>query len=169
MKDTPALKISTVAVMTAVTAALTLWVRIPLPSRGYITLADVIIYFCALVFGPFTALIAGGLGTAVADLVGYPQFAPISFVVHGLQGLVAGLLLRGAAGAGGGRRVLAFAAGTAVMVGGYFLAEIFLLGTGPALLELPFNLVQNVVGVAVSLPLALAVRRAWPPVGKLGW
>ncbi len=171
MKDTPVLKISTVAVMTAVVAVFTIALRIPFaPTRGYLNLGDVAIYFCALTLGPFSALIGGGLGTGLADIIGgYAQFAPVSFVVHGLQGLAVGLLVRAVPGPRELRWVLAFLGGTVIMVGGYFLAEIFMVGPGAALLEIPGNLAQNVAGMVIGLPLSLVVRRAYPPVEKLGW
>ena len=46
-------------------------------------------------FGPWVGAIAGGLGTGVADLLGgYAQWAPLSFLIHGLQALLAGLIAR---------------------------------------------------------------------------
>jgi uncharacterized membrane protein len=168
MKGTSALKISTIAIMTAVVAVFTFAIRVPVaPTRGYLNLGDVAIYFSALTFGPITALICGGLGTALADIIGgYAQWAPISLVVHGLQGLTIGLLAHR-----GGRLawVLAAAAGTALMCAGYFIAGSILVGPGAALVELPGNVLQNVAGVLVGLPLSLAVRRAYPPVEGLGW
>src|SRR4030042_1725423 len=172
----PALRIATVAVLTAVTAVFTYLVRIPIaPTRGYLNLGDVAIYFSAFTLGPFTALLSGGLGTALADLLaGYPQWIPISLFVHGLQGLLAALVaavpLRGR-----GRWPLppawlaAGGVGTLVMCGGYFAAGAVMYGAGAALVELPGNLLQNVAGLVAGIPLALAVRKAYPPVAELRW
>ncbi len=170
----PAFRIASLAVLTAVTAVFTFAVRIPVaPTRGYLNLGDVAIYFSAFSFGPLTALVTGGLGTALADLIsGYSQFAPISLVVHGLQGLVAGLIaVRGAAGRGGFSPywLLGVAAGLVVMCAGYLVAEAFMFGIGPALVELPGNVLQNVAGALGGVPLALAVRRAYPPIAEMRW
>jgi uncharacterized membrane protein len=172
----PATRIATIAILTAVTAVLTYLVRIPVPAtKGYFNLGDTVIYFTAFTLGPVSALLTGGLGTAIADLIGYPTFAPISLFVHGLQGLVAALI----AGIplGGRRRRRAFnlywlvaaGAGTALMCAGYLAAEIVMFGVGAALVELPFNLLQNVVGAVVGISLSLAVRKAYPPVEDLRW
>ena len=172
----PALRIATIAVLTAVTAVFTYLVRIPIaPTRGYLNLGDVAIYFSAFTIGPFTALLAGGLGTGLADLIaGYPQWIPISMLVHGLQGLLAALVAvvplkpRGrwpfppAWLAAGG-------VGTLVMCAGYFIAGAVMFGAGAALVELPGNLLQNVAGLAAGIPLSLAVRKAYPPVAELRW
>jgi uncharacterized membrane protein len=172
----PALRIAAVAILTALTAVLTLLVRIPVPAtKGYFNLGDTVIYFTAFTIGPLSALLSGGLGTALADLIGFPTFAPISLFVHGLQGLVAALVA-GIQLAGKGRRwpfdpswLIAAGAGALIMCGGYFASESVLYGVGPALIELPLNLLQNVVGAVVGISLSLIVRRAYPPVAELRW
>jgi uncharacterized membrane protein len=63
-------------------------------------------------------------------------------------------------------------AGTVVMVGLYFLGEAAVPavwgGLPQALTEWPFNLLQNVAGGIVGIPLVLAVRRAYPPITQMG-
>jgi hypothetical protein len=44
-----------------------------------------------------------------------------------------------------------------------------MVGFGAALVELPGNLLQNLVGVAGAIPLTIAVRQAYPPVTELRW
>ena len=84
-----ALRISLVAIMTAIVAVFTIIIRIPSPIGGYISLCDAAVTFVAYAFGPFTGLIAGGLGAAFADLLGgFPQWALISFIVHGVEALL---------------------------------------------------------------------------------
>ena len=130
--DKAAFRIASIAVLSAITAVFTIMVRIPVaPTRGYINLGDVAIFFTALVFGPVTAFIAGGLGTALADILGgYGQWAPISFAVHGIQGLLIGIvygkmLLKETSGMINifFKGLICFLAGAVVMVGGYFLAR----------------------------------------------
>ena len=163
----PTMKIAAVAILTAVTALFT-FVKVPIaPTRGYFNLSDVAIFFSALTIGPFTALLAGGLGTALADIIsGYPQWAPISFVVHGLQGLVIGLLAR----RGGVLNLsMGAAAGTIIMCTGYFLAGWLMVGLGPALAEVPINLLQNLAGIIGGVSLHLAIKKAYPPIAGISW
>ncbi len=171
----PAFRIASLAILTAVTAVFTYMVRIPIaPTRGYLNLGDVAIYFTAFTFGPVSALIAGGLGTALADIIsGYSQWAPISLLVHGLQGLAAGLI---ASIAWRAKRetfnlywLVAAAAGTVVMCAGYLGAGTLMVGFSAALVELPGNLLQNLAGVVGAVPLTIAVRKAYPPVAELRW
>ena len=87
------------AVMIAVVTVVTLLVRVPIPAtQGYFNFSDVAIYFVAFTFGPWIGLIAGGIGTAIADVLGgYAYFAPITLVAHGLQGFLAGAIGRAVA------------------------------------------------------------------------
>lgn len=158
-------RIPLTALMAALVFVLTVVIRLPTAAGGYLHLGDSAIAFSALAFGPWIGGLAGGLGTGLADLYGgYPQFALISFVVHGLQGWVMGLLVQ--------RRlrpgivILAVLSGSAIVVAGYFLAEIFMVGTAAALSEVPGNTVQSLVGGALGVSLYLAVKRAYPPLTR---
>ncbi len=159
--------VALIAVLSAVTAVLTLAVRIPFaPTRGYFTLADVGVYFASFAFGPAIGFIVGGLGTGLADVLGgYAHFAVWSFIIHGFQGFVAGLLgwRKGIMG-----MVMGWLAGLVVMVGGYFIVEYFLYGFGPAAAEaLTINLPQVTIGGIVGVLLVQAVRRAYPQIELL--
>jgi uncharacterized membrane protein len=159
--------ISLIAILTAVTAVFTLIVRIPCaPTRGYITLADVGVYFSAFALGPVVGFIAGGLGTGLADAIsGYPQWMVFSFFIHGLQGLLAGIPgHRGKLP----RMIAGSVIGAVIMIGGYFGVEVLLYGIGAAAAEVPGNIFQNAAGVVLSIPLVYAVRRAYPPIDRIG-
>lgn len=164
----PAL-IALIAVLIALVTVFTLVVRVPTLAGGYGNLSDVAITFASLTFGPWVGLVAGGIGTALADLIGFPPFAPISLIAHGLEGLFIGLI-------GWGRRsirwmIVAWLVGSVAMVTVYLLGETFILYKGnwaPALSEIPTNVFQAVFGGAVGIPLYLAVRAAYPPIERLG-
>lgn len=56
------------AVFTALVTAATLLIRIPVPAtQGYINLGDAVVIAAGLLLGPRTGLIAGGIGSALAD------------------------------------------------------------------------------------------------------
>jgi uncharacterized membrane protein len=166
----PAFRIASIAILAAVTTVLTRVVQIPTFARGYINLGDVAIVFTALSFGPFSAAVAGGLGTAFADILSGPFafWAPISLVVHGVQGLVVGLIAA-ARPSSILLRVAAGVAGMAIVAGGYFVAGGFITGWGPSLVDVPANLLQGGVGVTLGILLAMAVVRAYPPMRQWKW
>jgi uncharacterized membrane protein len=161
--------IALVALLIALTTVFTLNpVRIPTAARGYFNLSDVAITFSGLLFGPWVGAAAGGVGTALADLFGgYPFFAPLSLIAHGVEGFLIGYL--------GWRRrsvsamILAWLAGTAAMVAIYLVGEgLFYTGWALALTEVPVNVLQGIIGGVVGIPVARAVRRAYPAVDQLG-
>jgi uncharacterized membrane protein len=113
------IKIAFIA-LTVVVALITLFIRIPLPSRGYFNFGDVAVVFSGLVLGSLTrkrnfwwGAGAGGIGAALADIIGgFGMFAPITLVANiGLQGAVSEIipnLIQAGGGIAGG--LLAFAA-----------------------------------------------------------
>lgn len=189
----PAFKVASLAILIAVTAIFTYIIRIPIaPTRGYINFGDVAIFFTAILFGPWTAFIAGGVGTALADLIsGYAQWAPFTFFAHGLQGLFIGLVIKAGLGIrkvdqqkkgetteepSSQRRmpnivtlIIAFLIGTITMGGIYFITGGIMVGFPAAATEIPGNILQNAVGVIGGTPLALAVWKAYPPIRHYSW
>jgi uncharacterized membrane protein len=160
--------IALVAVLIALTTVFTLLIRIPTPARGYVNLSDVAVTFIGLAFGPWIGLVAGGIGAALADLLGgFAAFAPLTFVAHGLEGLVIGLI--GGRSRSLPRMILAWLAGSAVMVACYLIGEgLFYTGWAPAIAEAPLNAFQALVGGLLGIPLVIAVRAAYPPIDRLG-
>lgn len=160
--------IALAAIMIAVTAVFTLMIRVPIPAtQGYFNFSSVAITFAGLAFGPWVGLAAGGLGTALADLVGgYGQWAPISLIAHGSAGLIIGFV---------GRKrmlpaiLLGCLLGTLSMVASYYVgAAAILVGDwNVPLVEVPINVFQGAVGAVVGIPLYYAVRRAFPPLDQV--
>lgn len=163
--------IALTAVMIALVAVVTRLLVFPV-GQGFFNFSDTAVYFVAFTFGPWIGFLAGGIGAALADLsLGYAAFAPLTFLAHGLQGLLAGWLVRKGKGSPVQRMIIAWVAGTLAMTGVYFLGEYFgaSLGWGgpaQAVTELPFNLLQNVGGAIIAIPLSLLVRRAYPPLAR---
>ncbi len=168
-KEKHALKVAVVAVLTAVVVVFTLVIRIP-TTKGYLNLCDVAICFIAFTFGPVSAFLAAGLGTAIADLIsGYAQWAPISFIVHGIEGLLIALIVRKQPLSK--MRILLAAIGCVLTVSlGYFvLSALFISTVAVAAAEIPPNMIQAGVGVVFGLALSKAIKRAYPPVSALSW
>lgn len=153
-----------VAMLIAVTTVFTLLIRIPiLATGGYINFSDVATYFSGFSFGALAGGLAGGIGAAIADLTGgFAQFAPLTLLAHGVQGVLAGFLARKGTMLS---LVLGWLAGTVAMVGIYLVGEGLIYTTwANALLEVPFNLLQNLAGGIVGISLYYAVRKAYPAV-----
>jgi uncharacterized membrane protein len=157
-------EVALTAVMTAVTAALTMVVSIPFPpTRGYFNLGDAMVMLAGLLFGARLGGVAGGVGSAISDiLLGYAYFSPLTLFIKGTEGFLTGLI--------GNRKGLRFkisgvVAGAIAMLVGYFSVETPLYGVGPALAELVgINSLQVLSGAIVSLAISQAVLRAYPDI-----
>ncbi len=150
----------------ALVAVTTLAVRIPNPAHGYVNFGDSMIFALALLGGPVLAAATGGLGSALADLLaGYPQWIIPTFLVKGIEGLLAGLLAgRLAARLKHLPTMLRAVAGLAVagiwMVAGYFLSATAMYGFAAAVANIPGDLVQAGVSVPIALLLAWLLYKA---------
>lgn len=159
-------RITLTALMGALVFVLTFVVKVPLMvSEGYIHLGDAGITFTALAFGPWVAAIAGGLGTALADVTGgFAQWAVFSLIVHGVQGWLLGRLFRSPDARAS--LIPAISASLLTVVTGYFIAGYILSGSASAIAEIPFNVIQVAAGSAVGVPLYFAARGAYPPLTR---
>lgn len=170
----PVFRVASVAILAAVTTVFTIFIRVPSPATGYFNLGDMAIAFIAFTFGPFSAPIAGGVGTGLADLIGsYAQWAPVSLVVHGLEGLAIGIVARARPSnvpvVALPRAAAAGLAGVVIMTAGYFVGGILLIGIRAALAEAPGNVLQSAAGVVLGLPLSFAVAQAYPQIRRYSW
>lgn len=167
-KSRTALTISLLAITIAMVAVFTIAVRVPTPTGGYISLCDVAIAFSAYAFGPVVGFVAGGFGTAFSDLVGgYPQWAAISFIVHGVEGLLIGLIVKSTKDSLL-KKILAGIVGTIVVPLGYFvLTGLFLTTFSEALTEIGPNALQGGVGAVIGFALYEAVSYAYRKLDTL--
>lgn len=74
--------------MVALIFVLTFAIKVPVPfTRGYIHLGDSMIFIAAILFGWRVGALAGGLGSALADVVGgYAFWAIPTFIIKGIMG-----------------------------------------------------------------------------------
>lgn len=164
-RGTLLIQLSLMTVMTALVAVGTLVIRIPNPMGGYFNVGDVMIFVSALTFSPLVGGFAGGVGSAIADMIGFPVFAVPTLIIKGLEGFIAGLITNRKSVF---RDAVAVVVAGSVMVTGYFLVELYVLqwGMGGALAEVPGNVAQIVVGGVIGIPLSYVVRRRLPEILK---
>ncbi|WP_010248178.1 ECF transporter S component [Acetivibrio cellulolyticus] len=136
--------------MIAMVFLVTYFTKIPGPV-GPFNIGDAAIIVAAILLGKNSGFIAGAFGSALADIAfGALYFAPITFLVKGLEGFIIGFIVYKFSSNGVIReeivRIVAIAIGCLIMIAGYFLGETFILSTrfgfAAAMLELPFNAIQ---------------------------
>lgn len=149
-------------VMAALVCVATFLITIPIPATGgYFNIGDGMIMVAALTFGPIVGGVAGGVGSALSDILsGYSYFAPFTLIVKGIEGLLAGWIISRRRNPGLSTLVPAWIIGGLEMVAGYFVVEAFVmnLGIASASAELPANFTQLAVGGIVGIPVSLALR-----------
>lgn len=140
---------------------------VPVPG-GHLYLNDVVICTAALLMDAPAAFLIGGVGAMVGDMIFYPVAMFVSLFAHGLQAAAISLIyhrLSGrhhAAGPGIGRKAAAIAAtlvGAVIMVTGYTLGKIYVYSTFEyAMIKLPYEIAQALLGVVVSVSLCFRGR-----------
>lgn len=154
------------ALMAAMACVATMVIKIPSPNGGYMNLGDTVVLLGAYLLGPVYGALAGGIGSALADLLnGYPVYVPVTLVIKAAMALAAGLLYRAS------RRLIIVCGilAEAIMVVGYWLFEAA-LAAGPeqsfaaalagTAVGIPSNLVQAAFGLVLSTLLAVMLRKS---------
>jgi uncharacterized membrane protein len=140
--------IGLVGIFAAFAWGATTFVQIPVPvSGGYFNIGDTFVMASAILFGPVVGASVGLIGPPIADLFGYPQFAPATAAIKFTEGLVVGLIGFRKAGVTARRCILSLCLGGVIIVIGYFVFEAYLY---PALAKWsPFFDATN-MGTAVA-------------------
>lgn len=148
--------------MIAFVCVATMVIQIPIPgTSGYVNIGDSIIFITSVVLGPIPGMIAGGIGSAFADMLsGYTHWAPFTLVIKGLEGLVVGLIYKHAKHKS--VMLLAMILGVVIMVGGYIIGGFIIKGSWIiALGSVPANSIQGIASVVIALPFSYYVDKAY--------
>ncbi|MCS7112885.1 MAG: ECF transporter S component [Nitrososphaerota archaeon] len=96
MKSRRAYFVAISSISTALVAIATLALQVYIPAtRGYFNIGEVMVYTVALIFGPKVGGFAGGVGSALADIIsGYGYYAPATLIAKGLEGYIVGYVSR---------------------------------------------------------------------------
>jgi len=147
------------ALATACVTVVTMSLQVPVPqTRGYINLGDAAIMVFALLLGRKWGAVAGGVGSALADvLTGYAHWAPFTLIIKGLEGFIAGHATHRNKGLP--IQFLFLLLAGCEMVAGYFVSEVAMYGLGAALAELPGNFLQAGSAVIIAPLLVTAILK----------
>ena len=156
-KDVP-VRIALYGILSAAVVIATIVFRIPVPHPNLygVNLGEAIIYIVALLFGGLPAAIIGGIGSALADIIGgYPAWAPITFFVKGLEGFIVGYIYHRIGLMGD---IFAVICGGLTMVIGYTIFAGLIYGIGAVPAEFIGDIAQVGFSAIVALPMARALK-----------
>ncbi|GAA3647594.1 ECF transporter S component [Asaccharospora irregularis] len=145
--------------MTALVCIATMVIQVPTPgTNGYVNVGDAVIFITSILFGPLAGMLAGGVGSALADLLsGYPHWALFTLIIKGLEGYLVGIIVGKSNTIS--RNIFSISIGIVVMVIGYFLAGAILKGSFiVSAASIPSNIVQGIVSMIIAVPLALSLK-----------
>jgi uncharacterized membrane protein len=160
-------KISTTAIFAAMIFVVTFFIRfaIPIASGGYVNLGDSVIFIASFILGGPLGGLAAAIGSSLSDLLaGYAYYALPTFIIKGLMGLVCGKIsMSGRSYISSKARYISFLTGCiiagAIMVGGYFVFELFLLGKKLAIASIGFNAMQWLFSILVAAVLYPSIKK----------
>lgn len=166
-----AVNIALLAIMTALATIMTLIIQIPYPgTSGYFNFGDTMVMLGGLLLGPLGGFFAGGVGSALADLIsGYTFYAPITLIVKGFEGMAVGFFsfkVKKHVRLSKWDIVGVLIAAT-VMLTGYFVAQVIIfspiLGVAVAIATaigelVTVNLAQVAIGGSVALLIGPTIR-----------
>lgn len=139
-------------------------IRLPIAANGgLVHLGTGMLFIVSILFGPKKGVIAGAIGMALFDIVSaWTLWAPFTLITRGVQGYIVGKI------AWSGNRnghspvfnVVAMFVSIPFMLLGYYVCELVLYQNWVApFASFPGNLVQNFVGMAIALPVCLALKK----------
>lgn len=141
------------AVFAALTFVATFVIRIPIPATGgYVNLGDCVVLISGFLIGPYLGAFAAGIGSAIADIIGYPIYAPATFIIKALIALIAGVLFKFSKKKSTIWIVICSIIGETIMIFGYYVFEAFMLGLGwaTAATGIPANIFQAITGITAA-------------------
>lgn len=169
-------------VMTAMLAALctiATYIKVPAGNGAMVHLGSAAIFTAAILFGGVKGGLAGGIGSAIFDIIGgFGPYTLWSFIIKGISGFLVGTIanskvtksIMGKLTEGKSTRVIttleiikniiATLVGATWTLLGYLVAWSVVLGGWEAALgNAPFSLLTSAAGIIVAIPLAIALKK----------
>lgn len=164
MKNKNLIRVLYTSLFAALVFVATMIIKIPTLTGGYVNIGDGIVLLCGWVLGPLWGTLAAGIGSMLADLVGYPIYAGITFVIKALMALVAFGIAKAMKPFFKKAHFLTYLIGgifaEMLMVVGYFVYEATVMsyGLGAAVSVIP-NIIQGVAGITVGVVLITVLNK----------
>lgn len=141
------------ALMIALVCVTTAVIQIPIPL-GYMHLGNVMILVAGVFFGPVTGLLAGGIGSALADLLtGFAVWVVPTLIIKSIMGYAIGRLAWTGKNKWSGNSIWMAAANIAgifIMVAGYTIFGIIIYGSfASGLSQIPGLVTEGVLAIVI--------------------
>ncbi len=160
MTDKKISNLTLIGLMIAAVCMGTMVIQIPMPAtNGFINIGDSMIFITSILFGPTAGMLAGGIGSSLADLLsGYGHWAPFTLIIKGAEGFVVGYLMKNSLNKT--KMIFSCIIGALLMIFGYYVAGGILEGSFIVSLEsVPGNIFQGIGSIVIGVPVAMAISK----------
>lgn len=173
-KTTGVQDIIQVGLMAAITFVMTSIAHVP-SFMGVVHLGDSMIFLGAILLGKKKGAVSAAIGMTLFDLLnGYTTWAPFTFVIKGIMGLIAGSIAYRKRYNGESllNNLFSFLIAGIFMIAAYYfsgvlmarfivlkaatLSQAFIIATK----DIPGNIAQVAAGIIIGLPLSLTIKKA---------
>lgn len=146
-------KLTVTALFTAMVAALTIFVAIPI-FIGYLNIGDALIMLLATVLPAPMMFVIGGVGSGLADFtLGFPQYIIFTFFIKGSEGIFVSYLYHKLEGSM--KRFVPFIAGGLWITLAYGLTDVFLTQSWAYFIpSASYNIIQGMGCAVIAIALA---------------
>lgn len=167
MKNINVKSITICGLSIALVCLTTMFIQIPIPL-GYMHLGNSCILLCSIFFGRKNGLLAGGIGSALADLLtGFVIWAIPTLIIKSIMGWVVASIARDEEGhfkLNSSRTIIASITAMIIMVGGYFIGGSILYGNivaGAA--QIPGLALEGIIGIILFYVVGFGFEAAKVP------
>ena len=161
-KSWSAKKLTQIALCMAVVCVSTIAIQIPIPL-GYMHLGNCCILLVSVFFDVTTGTLAGGVGSAMADLLsGYPQWIIPTLIIKGVMGYAIAYVSKKdgkRAKLNSLRILIATSLGIVIMIVGYTIFGAILYGSiASGIAQVPGLTLEGVLGMVLFYLVAFALE-----------
>jgi uncharacterized membrane protein len=158
-------KLTLGGLMIALVFVTTFSIKIPVPfTQGYIHGGDSMIFVAAILLGWKYGALAGGLGSALADLIGgYTHWVLPTLIIKTIMGALIGLIAQKSRN---NKRLLSISQFLGMLVGGtwmvlgYYGAAAIIYGSFIVpIYSIPWNILQFAIGLIIACLIIVALKK----------
>ncbi len=176
-------KLVFVSIFIALVFVATFSIKIPIViGSGYVHLGDAIVMLAGMLLGPIYGAVASGIGSGLADYsAGYAVYMLPTFIIKGALALFVGIAYKDLKGKLKDTSIIKtiyhVVIAIVIVVGGYFLTDLFMANFVVADLEgsttlayaafgIPWNTIQVTFGSIVSILLYVPLKKPFESIYK---
>lgn len=149
--------------LSALTFIATMAIHVPSWNGGVIHLGDSMIFLTAIIFGRKYAAISGAVGMTMFDILsGYSVWAPYTFVIKAVMGLIVGsaAYMGGSKGQNIYKNAFGMLLGGIWMIFGYYVAEVMITGNLVSpVASVTGNVIQFGGGAVIAFVIIAAMKK----------